>query len=316
MKTNRYSGNAFSSALLYLVLLVAAFALSGCGTVVKTGNVGLVVNHYSGKVDGNVRRAGFNPLPPLSGYEMVEIPTHKRTYTMVRTTTEGARSGDDSVRVNTASTNILNVDISVTYHLTFDPNKQEELKNLYAKYRSQFQGSGFSAFEESQLRPLFRKYVSNAFGKMTTVEAMTGDGKRRAAEDARSELNKILNTDSIIVDEVRIRAIWPDENTKNTLRTHLVAEQNLRLSTLNQQLANLANARAVSKAEAEAKATRIRAASLTPRLVKYKHLDDIRIVGVPQGAIVNAGSPPAPRETATTPLTPPQRTREVPPQGE
>ncbi|MBC8135304.1 MAG: hypothetical protein H8F28_05370, partial [Fibrella sp.] len=222
--------------------------------------------------------------------EMVEIPTHKRTYTMVRNSGEGARSGDDSVRVNTASTNVLNIDTSVTYHLAFDPARPEDLKNLYAKYRSQFQGDGFDAFEENQLRPLFRKYVSNAFGKMSTVDAMTGDGKNRAAADARAELNKVLNGDSIVIDEVRIRAIWPDEATKNTLRTHLVAEQNLRLSTLNQQLASITNARAVSKAEAEAKAARIRAASLTPRLVRFKHLDKIRIVGVPRGAIVNAGS--------------------------
>lgn len=277
-------------ALSALLLLGSLFALSGCGTVVKTGNVGLVVNHYSGKVDGDIRHAGFNPLPPASGYEMIEIPTHKRTYTMVRSGGEGAHAGDDSVRVNTASTNVLNIDTSVTYHLAFDQSRPEDLKSLYAKYRSQFQGHGFDAFEENQLRPLFRKYVSNAFGKMTTVEAMTGDGKNRAAADAKAELNKALNGDSIVIDEVRIRAIWPDENTKNTLRTHLVAEQNLRLSTLNQQLAAITNARAVSKAEAEAKAARIRAASLTPRLVRFKHLDNIRIVGVPRGAIVNAGS--------------------------
>lgn len=290
-----------TSHLRFIPLLICAvFALSGCGTVVKTGNVGLVVNHYTGKVDGKVRHAGFNALPPVAGYEMVEIPTHKRTYTMARGLGEGTRGSDDSVRVNTASTNVLNVDISVTYHLTFDPAREEDLKNLYAKYRSQFQGEGFNAFEEKQLRPLFRKYVSNAFGKMSTVEAMTGDGKNRAAADAKAELNKMLNPDSIIVDEVRIRAIWPDENTRNTLRTHLVAEQNLRLSTLNQQLAQLANARAVSRAEAEAKATRIRAASLSPRLVRYKHLDNLRIVGVPQGAIVNAGTPPE----RTPPKTP------------
>lgn len=273
-----------------IALVGSLSALSGCGAVVKTGNVGLVVNHYTGKVDGDIRHAGFNPLPPASGYEMVEIPTHKRTYTMVRASAEGSRSGDDSVRVNTASTNVLNIDTSVTYHLAFDPARPDAIKTLYAKYRSQFQGRGFEAFEENQLRPLFRKYVSNAFGKMSTVDAMTGDGKNRAAADARTELNKVLNGDSVIVDEVRIRAIWPDDATKNTLRTHLVAEQNLRLSTLNQQLAKITNAAAVSKAEAEAKAARIRAASLTPRLVRFKHLDNIRIVGVPQGAIVNAGS--------------------------
>ena len=295
--------------------MACALLLSGCGTVVKTGNVGLVINHFSGKVEGKIRHAGFNPLPPASGYEMLEIPTHKRTYTMVREGGEGAHNGgDDSVRVNTLTGNVLNVDTSITYHLSYDASREDEIKALYSKYRSQFQGKGFSAFEEVQLRPVFRKAVGDAFGRMSTVEAMTGDGKNKAAKRALSELNARLNADSIVIDEVRIRAIWPDENTKNTLRTHLVAEQNLRLSTLNQTLAQLSNARAVSKAEAEAKATRIRAASLTPRLVKFKHLDNIRIVGVPQGAIVNAGAPTPtqPQQSVPQAAAPAQPSQEEP----
>ena len=297
----------FSRAFALAGFACAAFGLSGCGAVVKTGNVGLVVNHFSGKVEGKIRHAGFNPLPPASGYELLEIPTHKRTYTMVREGGEGAHSGDDSVRVNTASTNVLNVDTSITYHLAYDPARENEIKALYSKYRSQFQGNGFAAFEETQLRPLFRKAVSDAFGRMTTVEAMTGVGKTKAAKNAVSELNRRLNDDSIVVDEVRIRAIWPDDNTKNTLRTHLVAEQNLTLSTLNQTLAQINNERAISKAEADAKAAHIRAGALTPRLVRFKHLDNITIVGVPQGAIVNAsGVPTLPSAAETEASTPAQ----------
>lgn len=291
----------FFKACALFCLICGAGILSGCGTVVKTGNVGLVINHFSGKVEGRIRHAGFNPLPPASGYEMLEIPTHKRTYTMVRESGEGAHGGsDDSVRVNTSTGNVLNVDTSITYHLAYDPARESEISALYSKYRSQFQGKGFSAFEEVQLRPVFRKAVGDAFGRMSTVEAMTGDGKLKAAKSALQELNTRLNADSIVVDEVRIRAIWPDDNTKNTLRTHLVAEQNLTLSTLNQKLAQINNERAISKAEADAKAARIRASALTPRLVRYKHLDDINIVGVPPGAIVNAGAAPMEAPAATT----------------
>ncbi len=282
-----------------LCLVACALLLSGCGTVVKTGNVGLVINHFSGKVEGRIRHAGFNPLPPASGYEMLEIPTHKRTYTMVREGGEGEHSGDDSVRVNTLTGNVLNVDTSITYHLSYDASRESEIKALYSKYRSQFQGKGFAAFEEVQLRPVFRKAVGDAFGRMSTVEAMTGDGKNKAAKSALQELNTRLNADSIVIDEVRIRAIWPDDNTKNTLRTHLVAEQNLTLSTLNQKLAQINNERAISKAEADAKAARIRASALTPRLVRFKHLDDINIVGVPPGAIVNTGATPIEAPTGT-----------------
>lgn len=282
-------------ALRHLVLLTAALCiaatLSGCsGFVVKTGNVGLVVNHYTGAIDGHVRHAGFNAQPPFSGKELIEIPTYERTYTMVQDSTEGAHPGDDSVMVNTLSSNTLHADVSVTYHLVYDPAQPEGIVRLYNKYRNQFIGNGFRAFEETQLRPLFRNAVSNAFGKESTLAAMTGEGKRKAAEDAAATLNEQLAADSIRVDEVRIRAVYPDEATKKTLRTHLEAEQNLRLATLNEQLSALQNQKEVSRATAEAQAARVRAASLTPRLVKFKHLDSINIVGVARGSVISVPS--------------------------
>lgn len=273
---------------LLVVLFTSLTVLSGCGQTISAGNVGLVVNHYTGKVDGNVRKAGFNPQAPMSGNELIEIPTYKQSYSMARV----SNGDDDSVRANTMSGNTLNVDVSITYHLNYDPAQEDRIMTLYDRYRTQFRAGGFNGFEQNQLRPLFRKYVANAFGKMSTVEATTGAGKRRAAADALAELNRVLGPDSIAVDEVRIRAVWPDERTRQTLKTHLVAEQNLRISTLNQQLSSINNEREVSKAEAEAVAAKIRAASLSPRLVRYKHLDNIKIIGVPRGAIVNTGAAP------------------------
>jgi hypothetical protein len=273
---------------LLLLLSVAGLSLTGCtGFVVKTGNVGLVVNHYTGAIDGRVRHAGFNQQPPFSGKELIEIPTYKRTYTMVRDSGEGAHAGDDSVMVNTASSNNLHADVSVTYHIQFDPQRGDEIVHLYQKYRTQFQGSGFEAFEEAQLRPLFRNAISNAFGHESTLTAMTGDGKRKAAVQAEQLLTSQLAPDAIQIDEVRIRAVYPDDATKRTLQTHLAAEQNLRLATLNQQLNALTNQKDVSRATAEAQAARIRAASLSPRLVRFRHLDAIQIVGVARGSMVS-----------------------------
>jgi len=65
----------------------------------------------------------------------------------------------------------------------------------------------------------------------------------------------------------------------------------------------------VLAAQAQAQAAHIRAASLTPRLVKFKHIKDIEIVGVPRGAIVNLqnenGADSAPSaQTATAPAPP------------
>ena len=285
--------------LFLLVAVVIVTVLNTSGFVVKAGNVGLVVNHYTGKVDSRVRHAGFNAQPPFSGNELIEIPTYDRTYTMVRDSGEGAHPGDDSVLVNTLSSNTLNVDASVTYHIAWDPQHPDRLTALYRKYRNQF--TDFSAFEEAQLRPAFRQAVVAAFGLASTSQNMTRDGNRQAAADALKELNTRFNPDSLVVDEVRIRAIYPDPATVTALRSRLQAQQNLKLSQLNLQLQQLNNQKSVLAAQAGAQAAHIRAASLTPRLVRFKHIKDIEIVGVPRGAIVNVPSDAseAPSDTQT-----------------
>ncbi len=276
-----------NAVIIAAIILLAAILIgrNTSGFVVKTGNVGLVVNHYTGRVDPRIRHAGFNAQPPFSGNELIEIPTYERTYTMVKDSTEGSHSGDDSVLVNTLSSNTLNVDTSITYHIAYDRAHPEEITALYNKYRNQF--VDFGAFEEAQLRPAFRQAVVDAFGLASTSQNMTGDGKKAAAAYALKELNTRFNPDSIVIDEVRIRAIYPDDATKAALRSRLQAQQNLKLSELNLQLQGLVNQKSVLAAQAQSQATHIRAASLTPRLVNFKHIKDIEIVGVPRGAIVN-----------------------------
>ena len=286
------------------VILVGAFlvARNTSGFVVKAGNIGLVINHYTGRVDPRVRHAGFNAQPPFSGNELIEIPTYERTYTMVQASGEGAHADqDDSVLVNTLSSNTLKVDTSITYHIAWDSNHPERITALYSKYRNQF--SDFGKFEELQLRPAFRQAIVDAFGLANTAQNMSGEGKQAAASYALKELNTRFNPDSIMIDEVRIRAIYPDDATKVALRSRLAAQQNLKLSQLNYQLQQIVNQKSVLKAQAEAKAAHIRAASLTPRLVKSRHIKDIEIVGVPRGAIINL--PPDANQDAARPAAQP-----------
>ncbi|MGO8671115.1 MAG: SPFH domain-containing protein [Capsulimonadaceae bacterium] len=275
----------FITIVLVIAVIAGIVIANSSGFIVKTGNVGLVVDHLSGQIDPHVRHAGFNPQPPFSMKELIEIPTYERTYTMVRDSSEGAHSGDDSVVVNTLSSNSLNVDTSVTYHIAYDSQHPERIISLYQKYRNQF--AEYSMFEESQLRPAFRQAVVDAFGSASTTDDLTGDGKRRAAAYALKELNDRFNPDSIVVDDVRIRAVYPDQTTIDVLRSRLQAQQNLKLAQLNLQLQQLVNQKAVMAAQAEAQAAHIRAASLTPRLVRFRHIQDLDIVGVPKGAIVD-----------------------------
>jgi hypothetical protein len=190
--------------------------------------------------------------------------------------------------VNTLNANTLNVDTSITYHIAWDPQHPERIIDLYKKYRNQF--ADFGQFEEAQLRPAFRQAIVDAFGSQTTSENMTGDGKRKDADYAVQELNQRFNPDSIVIDEVRIRAIYPDATTVMVLRSRLQAQQNVKLAQLNLQLVQLQNQKAVMNATAQAQAAQIRAASLTPRLVRYRHIKDLDIIGVPRGAIINVPS--------------------------
>jgi regulator of protease activity HflC (stomatin/prohibitin superfamily) len=186
------------------------------------------------------------------------------------------------------SSNTLKVDTSITYHLAWDAQHPERIVALYKKYRNQF--TNFQGFEEVQLRPAFRQAIVDAFGAANTSQNMSGDGKQRASAYALAALNTRFNPDSIVIDEVRIRAIYPDEATIAALRSRLQAQQNLKLAQLNQQLQDLVNQKSVLKAQAEAQAAQMRAASLTPRLVKFRHLKDFEIIGVPRGAMINVPS--------------------------
>jgi regulator of protease activity HflC (stomatin/prohibitin superfamily) len=275
-----------------VIALLAAITATGCsgggGLIVDPGDVALVVNQYTGKIDAHVRHAGWNAQVPFSGNEIVEIPTYLRTYTMVKDSREGAHQGDDSVTVETLSSNTLNVDCSITYHINFDPHHEERIIALYQKYRSEF--NDFDDFEDRQLRPSFRQAIVDAFGLNNTDVAMTGDGKRAAAAYALNQLNTRFNPDSIVIDEVRIRTIYPDAQTVQTLLSRLQAQQNLRIAQLNMELQSINNQKAVLKAEADAEAAKIRAASLTPRLLAYRHLKDWNIEVVPSGSIINIPS--------------------------
>jgi len=280
---------AIGVVFLLLVMISSAGKQGGQtmrGVIVQPGNVALVINHYTGRVKHHILRAGWNAQPPFSGNEIIEVPTYTRTYTMVRQESEGAHKGDDSVMVNTLSANTLQVDCSVSYHIEFDPRHEEKLIDLYQKYRTQFQDN-FANFEEVQLRPSFRQAINDAFGLKNTADCMTGNGKRVAAEYARRQLNQQFNPDSIIIDDVRIRAIYPDDATVTALRSRLQAQQSLRLAKLDLQLNQIQNKREILEAQAIADATRIRAASLTDQLVQVRHVKDINIVGVPESAIVN-----------------------------
>lgn len=266
------------------LVIVAAIVLLN-GVVIRTGNVGLMVNHYTGEIDPNIRHAGYNRVSLLTGQEMVEIPTYQRMYTMVKDTGEGSITGDDSVVVNTLSANTLNVDVSVAYHIESD--NDTKLVDLYRKYRNQFSGDDFGAFETNALRPVFRQAIVDAFGRDNTAHLMGGDGKLAASQYGKDELNQHFNGDGIIIDDVEIRTIYPDDATATALRTRLQAQQNLRLAKLNQQLATVVNQTAVLKATGDSTAAKIRAASLSPRLVRFRHIKDITIVGVPSNAIIS-----------------------------
>lgn len=281
-------------ALLALcsVLMCSSTGCGGSwGTFIKTGNIGLKINHISGQIDHHVLHAGLNAMVP-SGWEILEIPTHRQTYTMVADSAEGAHQGDDSVAVNTASSNTLHVDVSVSYHVQYDPKDKtadQKIFDLYDKYRTQFSTGEFNNFEESVLRPSFRQAISDAFGVKTTNEDLSGDGKRANALYAFKQLNARFNPDSIVIDDVRVRAVSPDDATKAAMFSRLKAQQSLVIATLTQQDQQLVNQKNIESADANAKSAHIVASSLTPRLVKYKHLKDLTIVGVPNGAIVNLG---------------------------
>ena len=97
-------------------LIIGVLSMTGCGsTYVQQGQVGLLVNNFSGQIE-QVLQPGFRMTIPINKH-IIAFPMIKQQYVMVRGVEGQVAEEDDSVGVNSLEGQSFAVDASVEYRL-------------------------------------------------------------------------------------------------------------------------------------------------------------------------------------------------------
>jgi regulator of protease activity HflC (stomatin/prohibitin superfamily) len=300
---------------LGLVLLVGFVLLSASFVSVDANQVGVEI--VRGKVKGTLP-PGWHIVSPF-GTKVAKFSTRLEQTSMLRTTNEGDRTGDDSVQAASREGATISVDITVNYRL--DPSKAVKLFNTIRSEKDLL---------ERVVRPGVRSVTRDVFAQYNAREAITV--KRGEIQVGIIKgLEQRFAGQGILLETVDIRELYLPTNLQEQVNQAISAEAAAQRATIErkQKETEAETARLVAqkqaerniidatgqadaariKAEGEAKANRAIADSLTPGLIQLRQIEAVykngnQIYFLPQGASPNIFLTPGQNLGTPTPATP------------
>ena len=251
------------------LMVVAMGALVACDYV-PAGNVGVKVNLLGG--DKGVE----TEVLPVGRYwigineELYVFPTFMQNYVWTKDPTEGSQN-DESISFQTADGMTANADIGISYSI--DP---EKVSMIFQTYRR-----GVEEITDTFLRNMVRDaLVKQASNK--PIEYVYGAGKAEliaaVQKDVADQVAPIgIKIDKIYwIGEIRLPAVVLDSiNNKNAATQMAQQRQNEVAQAKAEADKKIEDARGTAEsilrvAEAQAKANRLLADSLSPEFVQYQ----------------------------------------------
>ncbi len=265
----------FVGLLLLALFAFAAVSVSIGGhmagpTYIAPGNVGLVVDNYSGRIERSLMPAGTHWQGIWE--TVIEVPTAQRTISLTSQDPQGA------VQVNTIS-NMLQVDVSAQYRIEGD-----KADDLYAAYQDQF--AHLQNFEAVNLEPAVKGAINYAIGDMDTATALTTVGKQKAETEALQALNDEWQPRGIVFSNLMIRGIEQDQASKDLLSTTLGKMQEIENAKLALQQQQFDNQTVLQRATADAKVNHLQDAALTDLYVQDQMLSRVKTLYLPSDELM------------------------------
>ena len=267
-------GGAPRSGLLVRLLAIAAglvvllTLIPTTVTYINPGHVGIVINRTMGGVSSTPLGPGLHMRNPLTT-GIQEYPTYMQTLVLTKSSTEGSVNNDE-INVNSIEGQPLSLDVSMSFEL--DPTK---VPLLYTTFRTDV-----LAIEHSYVKQSIRQALQEVVGN-EEIAAIIGPKKSEATARVQALLEKRLSPFGIEVKQFTINelrappAVIEAINQKNVMQQQALTSQNeLQKNTFQAQgdsIKAAGRAKAIlTEAEAQAKANRLLAESITPTLVSYE----------------------------------------------
>ncbi len=233
-------------AFVVVLVLLAAFVLSGCFTIVSAGHTGVVLT--LGKVSDRVLQEGFHLKAPFV-QEVVKIDNR---VTKLEVATEAFSK--DLQTVSTTLAINYRVDSAKSFHL---------YKNIGKSY------------EDVLVVPAVNEVLKAITAQYTAEESVTN--RAIISDGLVKGLNEKLNADGLYVTDVNILNFDFSEAFINAIEEKQVAQQKLLKAETEKQTA-ITNAEAEAetvriKAQAEAEANKIVSESLNEYVIENKKIE-------------------------------------------
>lgn len=250
---------------------------------ISPGYVGIVFNKANHDVNAGAQRPGWAFINPFTE-AIQEYPVTIQTYSMLQKSSEGAVSGDDSIKVQSNEGQQINVDAVIQYQVIM-----EEAGQLYQDWG----GADITTVEDRVVRQYTRSQVPVTASKYGWEE-ITSTKREQINKELSATLTTEFQKRHIRLISFAVREVHLPDQLQKALEQKITAQQaaeqqkyQLEQSKVKAQqdvaeATGRANAlEASAQGEAQATLTRAKAQaeanlqlskSLTPELIRYQQL--------------------------------------------
>jgi regulator of protease activity HflC (stomatin/prohibitin superfamily) len=253
-------GNGVGAAMLGLGILLA------CVVQIDAGQAGVKVLY--GKVQPSVLGSGLHFINPLMDVQKVNVQT--LNYTMSGVHDEGAKSGDDAIKVLTSDGLEVTIDLTVLYRVV--PTEAPRL----------LQETGFD-FENKIVQPLSRTRIRDNAGYYQAIELFST--KR---DEFQTRIYNGIEVDfkkrGLLLEQLLVRNITLPASVKATIEQKINAEQDAQKMQFVLQKEKQEAERKRVEAQGIADYQRIISESLTDKQLQYESIQAMKGLALSQNA--------------------------------
>jgi regulator of protease activity HflC (stomatin/prohibitin superfamily) len=254
-----------------IVVLAIVLAFFSSYSVISPGNTGVIFNVWTGSLRTVPQGMAWR-MPWVT--QVQSYPTALRTYTMVRKSSEGSSSGDDSIDLPSKEGQHITQDISVTYNTSEDQA---------AQVFKAFRGAEIEDIENTFIRRTIITVAQNTAGQMSLSEIISA--KRNELQDnIQKNLSVEIEKMGFHLDKVNLGASHLPASLETQMQQKMAAQQQAQQAEYELQKQQMLAKAEVAKAEGEAQAILVRAkaqaeanrllqSTLSSNLVQSKAID-------------------------------------------
>jgi regulator of protease activity HflC (stomatin/prohibitin superfamily) len=232
---------------------------TSCFVQIEPGEVG--VQKLFGKVNNNILESGLNFINPL--VKVVTFDVKTENYTMSGVNDEGAKQGDDAIRVLSADGLEVIVDLTVLYKVV--PSEAPRiLKEVGTDYRNVL------------VRPICRTKIRD---NAVYYDAVALYSTKRDEFQSRifSTIESNFKERGLILEQLLVRNITLPESVKATIESKINAEQDAQKMTFVLQKERQEAERKRVEAQGIADYQKILSTGLSDKLLQYEMIKAITV---------------------------------------